>query len=120
MKGVYGMRKKLVQNLLSFLLVLALTVCAVGALSMVTQAKTDPALPTVEETASVAELSASVARPMAASPLLCVAAFLAILLLVGVGLTLYRREKLRGKDTPQGKRSYVPREDMTFAGKNRV
>lgn len=114
------MRKKLVQNLLSFLLVLALTVCAVGTLSMVTQAKTDPTLPTVEETVKVQELSASVPRHMAASPVVCVGAFLGILVIVGAGLTLYRREKLRGKETPQGKRSYIPREDMSFAGKNRV
>ena len=120
MKGVYGMRNKLVQNLLSFLLVLVLTVSVVGTLSIVTQAKTDPSLPVVEETVSASELSASVANSMAVSPLLCVGAFLVMLVIVVVGLTLYRREKLRGKDTPQGKRSYIPREDMSFAGKNRV
>jgi hypothetical protein len=43
-----------------------------------------------------------------------------MLVIVAAGLTLYRREKLRGKNTPQGKQSYIPRKDMSFAGKNRV
>ena len=36
------MRKKTLQNLLTFLLVLVLTVCAVMALSLVSQAQADP------------------------------------------------------------------------------
>ena len=61
------MRKKTLKNFLSFLLVLVLTVCTVAALSMVTRAQTDPALPAVEESIPVAELSASVPQqPMVA------------------------------------------------------
>lgn len=114
------MRKKTLKNLLSFLLVLVLTVCTVAALSMVTEAKTDPTLPVVEESVPVTELSASISQPMVASPLVCVGGFLLILAIVVFGLTLYRKDKLRGKATPQGKRSYVPRADMSFAGRNRV
>ena len=111
------MRKRTLRNLLSFLLVLVLTICAVAGLSMVTQAKTDASLPVVEEAAQAAQLSASVPASLAASPLLCVGAFLVILAVVAIGLTLYRR---RGKAAPQGRRSYVPRADMAFSGRNRV
>ena len=111
------MRKRTLRNLLSFLLVLVLTICAV---SMVTQAKTDASLPVVEEAAQAAQLSASVPASLAASPLLCVGAFLVILAVVAIGLTLYRRERRRGKAAPQGRRSYVPRADMAFSGRNRV
>ena len=77
------MRKKTLKNFLSFLLVLVLTVCTVAALSMVTRAQTDPALPAVEESIPVAELSASVPQqPMVASPWVCVGAFLLMMLLV--------------------------------------
>ena len=83
------MRKKTLKNFLSFLLVLVLTVCTVAALSMVTRAQTDPALPAVEESIPVAELSASVPQqPMVASPWVCVGAFLLMMLLVAVGLGL--------------------------------
>ena len=64
------MRKRTLRNLLSFLLVLVLTICAVAGLSMVTQAKTDASLPVVEEAAQAAQLSASVPASLAASPLL--------------------------------------------------
>ena len=114
------MRKRTLRNLLSFLLVLVLTICAVAGLSMVTQAKTDASLPVVEEAAQAAQLSASVPASLAASPLLCVGAFLVILAVVAIGLTLYRRERRCGKAAPQGRRSYVPRADMAFSGRNRV
>ena len=115
------MRKKTLKNFLSFLLVLVLTVCTVAALSMVTRAQTDPALPAVEESIPVAELSASVPQqPMVASPWVCVGAFLLMMLLVAVGLGCYRREKSRGHRGSQGRHSYVPRADMAFPGRNRV
>lgn len=114
------MRKRTLKNLLSFLLVLVLTVCTVATLSMVTQAKTDPTLPVVEKTIPATELSASISHSLVASPLVCVGGFLLVLVIVVFGLTMYRRDKRRGKETPQGKRSYIPRADMSFAGKNRV
>ena len=115
------MRTKTLKNFLSFLLVLVLTVCTVAALSMVTRAQTDPALPAVEESIPVAELSASVPQqPMVASPWVCVGAFLLMMLLVAVGLGCYRREKSRGNRGSQGRHSYVPRADMAFPGRNRV
>ena len=114
------MRKKLWNNFLSFLLALVLTVGTVATLSAVSQARTQHVLPVVEESVSAAELSASVSRPLAASPLVCIGAFLLILAIVAVGLTLYRREKRRGKRTSQGNQSYIPRADMSFLGRNRV
>ena len=76
------MRKKTLQNLLTFLLVLVLTVCTVMALSLVSQAQADPiaaAAQVVEDTqaaagnASAGELSASIPSRWAASPLACIA-----------------------------------------------
>ena len=51
------MRKKTLQNLLTFLLVLVLTVCTVMALSLVSQAQADPtaaAAQVVEDTQAAA------------------------------------------------------------------
>ena len=123
------MRKKTLQNLLTFLLVLVLTVCTVMALSLVSQAQADPtaaAAQVVEDTqaaagnASAGELSASIPSRWAASPLACIAGFVVVLAFVAGGLLLYRRERRRGKAAPQGRRSYVPRADMAFSGRNRV
>ena len=106
------MRKKTLRNFLSFLLVLVCTVTAVAALHLVTRAQA-PSLPAVE-------LSASVPQQLVASPLVCVGAFLGMLAIVAIGLAVYRREKRCGKRARQGRRSYIPRADMAFPGRNRV
>ena len=114
------MRNKTLKNFLSFLLVLVLTICAVTALSMVTSAQTDPSLPVVEGAQPAAELSAAVPQGVGASPLLCAAAFAAVLAVVAGGLVLFFRWRALGKG---GHRSYIPRADMAFAGgraRNRV
>lgn len=123
------MWKKTLQNLLTFLLVLVLTVCTVMALSLVSQAQADPtaaAAQVVEDTqaaagnASAGELSASIPSRWAASPLACIAGFVVVMAFVAGGLLLYRRERRRGRRAPQGRHSYIPRADMAFSGRNRV
>lgn len=113
------MRKKRLGNFLSFLLVLVCTVTAVAALHLVTRAQA-PSLPAVEEALPAAQLSASVPPQLVASPLVCVGAFLGMLAIVVLGLAVYRREKRCGKRARQGRRSYTPRADMAFPGRNRV
>ena len=108
------MRKKTLRNFLSFLLVLVCTVTAVAALHLVTRAQA-PSLPAVEEALPAAQLSASVPQQLVASPLVCVGAFLGMLAIVAIGL-----EKRCGKRARQGRRSYIPRADMAFPGRNRV
>ena len=110
------MRKKTLRNFLSFLLVLVCTVTAVAALHLVTRAQA----PAVEEALPAAQLSASVPPQLVASPLVCVGAFLGMLAIVAIGLAVYRREKRCGKRARQGRRSYIPRADMAFPGRNRV
>ncbi len=115
------MRKKTLRNLLSFLLVLVLTVCTVAALSIVTRAQTATAsLPAVEESVQAAQITASVPTEWVASPLICAGGFLGMLAIVAIGLAIYRRERCRGKETSQGNRKYIPKADMAFRGKNRV
>lgn len=118
------MRKRTLKNLLSFLLVLVLTVCTVTALSMVTRAQTDPSLPAVEEVVPAAELSAAVPHTWAYSPWLCAGGFVLMLVIVAGGLWIYHRGKVQGKGNPRGHRSYTPRADMAFSGshpgRNRV
>ena len=109
------MRKKTLRNFLSFLLVLVCTVTAVAALHLVTRAQA-PSLPAGEEALPAAQLSASVPQ----QPLVCVGAFLGMLAIVAIGLAVYRREKRCGKRARQGRRSYIPRADMAFPGRNRV
>ena len=113
------MRKKTLRNFLSFLLVLVCTVTAVAALHLVTRAQA-PSLPAVEEALPAAQLSASVPPQLVASPLVCVGAFLGMLAIGAIGLAVYRREKRCGKRARQGRRSYIPRADMAFPGRNRV
>ena len=52
--------------------------------------------------------------------MVCVGAFLGMLAIVAIGLAVYRREKRCGKRARQGRRSYIPRADMAFPGRNRV
>ena len=91
----------------------------VAALHLVTRAQA-PSLPAVEEALPAAQLSASVPPQLVASPLVCVGAFLGMLAIVAIGLAVYRREKRCGKRARQGRRSYIPRADMAFPGRNRV
>lgn len=91
---------------------------AVAALHLVTRAQA-PSLPAVEEALPAAQLSASVPPQLVASPLVCVGAFLGMLAIVAC-LAVYRREKRCGKRARQGRRSYIPRADMAFPGRNRV
>ena len=114
------MRKRTLRNLMSFLLVLVLTVCTVAALSIVTRAQTTPNLPEVAESVQAAEITASVPSQWVASPLICAGAFLAMLVIVAVGLAIYRRERCHGTASSQGRRRYIPKADMAFRGRNRV
>lgn len=115
------MRKRTLRNLLSFLLVLVLTVCTVAALSIVTRAQTATAsLPAVEESVQAAQITASVPTQWVASPLACVGGFLGMLAIVAIGLAIYRWERCRGKATSQGNRKYIPKADMAFRGRTRV
>ena len=114
------MRKKTLRNFLSFLLVLVCTVTAVAALQPGHPGTGRPASPRWRKPLPAAQLSASVPQQLVASPLVCVGAFLGMLAIVAIGLAVYRREKRRGKRARQGRRSYIPRADMAFPGRNRV
>lgn len=113
------MRKNALRNLSSFLLALVLTAAAVVFLSAVTGSNGDPALAQTAQAAQ-AELSAAAAGGLVASPLVCAGGFAAVLAFAALGLLLYRREKGRGGESGRGRRSYIPRADMAFSGRNRV
>lgn len=112
---------KPIKNLLSFLLVLALTIGAVAALSMATQAKTDniPVASHAAEvkTKEVAELSAAIPEAEAvSSPIASVGAFILLLSIPVSGLLIYLKARQRGKDYRDNAagRRYSPKADMSL------
>lgn len=107
------------KNLLTFLLVLALTVVVVSALSMATAAKTETAparysqqvresqaAPASEMTAAVPEESPSAFASLGA--------FALILVVSGAGVFLFLRAGRQGKKAERPRRRYSPRADMAF------
>ena len=106
------MKRHPLKNFLSFLLALVSTMTAVGALSLVTEAKTDPSLAVEAGARSAGQLTATVEQG-GPSVFLCAGAFLLILLLVAAGLVVLYRGYAGGRDS-RGKRRYSPRADMSF------
>lgn len=117
------MERRFWKNLFTFLLVLALTVVTVSALSTATaaRAETAPARYSQEVRSSRApaatELSAAVEEEKA-SPLLSIGAFLLALSIPAAGCCVYVRAQ-KGSAQKKGKRDaagqgrrYVPRADM--------
>ncbi len=120
------MEHRILKNLLTFVLVLALTIGTIAALSMATAAKTETASARYSQQiresqeSAVTELSAAIPEN-GLSPAASVGAFALILLIPAGGLYLFRRSQRKGKkQMPQGKRRYSPRADMAFAGSTSV
>lgn len=115
------MKHSAIKGVITFLLVLVLTVCTVAALSMVTQAKTETASERyVQEVRTgqsqeVNELSAA-APEGKASPLASLGGVLLLLSIPCAGLLIFRSAMRRGKDLRKqlGRRRYSPRADMAF------
>ena len=119
------MRREAVKSLLTFLLALVLTAAAVAVLSLLSHGQAGQEFSAVAQEAAAAEKTLSSAQITAARsselPLLaCAGGFGLVLALVGAGLWGYRRARRKGRELSQGRRSYCPRADMTFSGRNRV
>lgn len=122
-RSVVQVQRKTWKNVLSFLLVLALTIGTVAALSMVTQAKTETAPAEYsqqirqEENAEVTELSAAIPEAESTSPLASIGAFLLLLAIPVAGLLIFCKARKRGHSyQEQAHRRYSPRSDMAFQG----
>lgn len=114
------MQSRVWKNLLTFVLVLALTIGTVAALSMATAAKTETAparySQQVRETqaAPATELSAAIPEETL-SPAASLGAFAMILAIPGTGIFLFLRSRRKGRvPARQPGRRYSPRADMAF------
>lgn len=115
------MKHRTLKNLATFFLVLVLTICTVGALSMATQAKTETAAQRYvqevkgEQQPEVEAFSAPTPEQQKASPLASIGAFLLILSIPTGALFLFLRAKrCKSEKTGQNGRRYSPRADMAF------
>lgn len=114
------MQRRIWKNLLTFVLVLILTVGTVAALSMATAAKTETAPARYSQqiqearAPSATELSAAIPENTL-SPVVSVGAFTMILAIPGIGSFLFLRFRRKGR-IPEKKpgRRYSPRADMAF------
>lgn len=115
------MRKSLWRGLLTFVLVLVLTVGTVAALSMATAAKAETAPARYSQqvreaqTPPATELSASLPEE-ASSPASGATAFVLVLVISGLGFSLFlvSLQKNRSAAARSGRR-YSPRADMAFS-----
>lgn len=114
------MRRGVWKNLLTFVLVLALTIGAVATLSMATAAKTETAparySQQVRETQTppATELSAAIPEDTL-SPAASIGAFAMVLSIPAAGVFLFLRSRKRGRaPVKQSGRRYSPRADMAF------
>ncbi len=115
------MQRSLWKSLLTFVLVLVLTVGTVATLSMATAAKTETAparySQQVRETQTppATELSADVPEAAALSPAASIGAFAMILAVPAAGFFLFWRSRRKGKaPAQQTGRRYSLKSDMTF------
>ncbi len=114
------MQRPLWKSLLTFVLVLVLTVGTVAALSMATAAKTETAPARYSQ--KVRESQALPAEELSAdipgnslSPAVSVAAFAMILVVPAAGFLFYQRSRKAGRGPADSKgRRYSPRADMAF------
>lgn len=115
------MRKSIWKSLLTFVLVLALTVGTVAALSMATAAKAETAparySQQVRETQMPPAKELSAALPEeASSPVSGMAAFALVLVISGLGFSLFLVSLRKGRSAAaHSGRRYSPRADMTFS-----
>lgn len=113
------MKSPFLRGLLSFFLVLVLTVAAVATLSTATAARSPDASARYvqeqrgREETQPAEISARL-REEGLSPLLSVGAFALVLVVPGGALFFHQRAKRQGRTGSS--RRYVPRADMSFPG----
>lgn len=112
----------ILKSVLSFVLVLVLTVVTVSTLSMATAAKTETASvrysQQVRESQApqATELSANVPEA-SASPLVSFGAFALILVVPGSGVWAFLRARKKGRRAAEHEgRRYSPRADMAFSG----
>ncbi len=114
------MRRSVWKSLLTFVLVLALTVGTVAALSMATAAKAETAPARYSQqvreaqTPPAKELSAALPEE-SSSPVSGVTAFLMVLVISGLGLSLLLVSQRRNRSAAHSGRRYSPRADMAFS-----
>lgn len=112
------MERRLWKSLLTFLLVLVLTIGTVAALSMATAAKTETAPDRYSQQVrenqppAVTELSAVVSEE-SLSPWVSIGAFAMILAVPAAGAFLFRKSQRKNREARPGKRVSL-RSDMTF------
>ncbi len=113
------MQHRVWKNVLTFVLVLVLTVGAVTTLSMATAAKTETAPARYSQ--QVRESQAPVAAELSAdvkeegSPVVSLAAFAMVLSIPVSGVFFYLRSRKKGRDPVEKRgRRYSPRADMSF------
>lgn len=117
------MKRTVLENFFSFLLVLVLTIGTVATLSMATSAKTETASDRYSQqvresqSAKVTELSVAVPENEV-SPTAGVLAFGVILAVPATVVLVFARSNGKGKSPKKAARRYTPRADMAF--QNRV